>query len=147
VRLDRHDLEQLGRRLSHVRAFRRVGAGWHPPLAKQAEHVIHPQAAGVAQLGTHGLGERPIACLPEPMRHERREAPVLAGGVESVGRNPERRAAGQLLLPVPCIEAGRVDADWHVGDAAKVARGIGKLEVEAPLHPGVEGHAGGRWRR
>ena len=103
--------------------------------------MVDPQPSRVAQLGANGLDERPISDLAQPMRDERRQRPVLAGRVEPIRRRADRRAEGELLLPVPRVEAAGIDADGHVGDAPQVGRGRRELEVEAPLHPGVEGDA------
>ena len=147
VALDGHDLEQLVGGGSNVRSGVGRAAGRDPPQAKEPEHVVDPQPSGMPQLRPDGIDERPVAGLPEPMRDEGREPPLLACGGEAVGRRADRRAERERRLPVPRVEAAGIDADRHVGDAGHGRRGRRELPIEAPLDPGVECDAIGRLSR
>ena len=94
--------------------------------------------AGVPETGPHRLDERPVAGRAQPVRHERRQAPVLPVEREVVGRRPHRDALGQHVLPRPGVGALAVEADGEVGHQPERAPGPGQLLVEQPLEPGVE---------
>ena len=88
------------------------------------------------------LGERLVAGRPQPPRDERWEAPVLAVGVELVGRRADPHAGGEQVLPQPGVGAVGSGADGEVVDEPDAGRGGrrgGVLAVAQPLQPGVEG--------
>ena len=94
--------------------------------------------AGVPETGPHRLDERAVPGGAEPMRHERRQPPVLPLEREVVGRRPHRDALGQHVLPRPGVGALAVEADGEVGHQAKGPPGASQLLVEQPLEPGVK---------
>ena len=76
--------------------------------------MIHAQAAGVAKRGADRLDERLIACGPQPMRVERRQAPILARMVKGVRRRTDGDARRQHVLPLPGIRAAGIDPDREI---------------------------------
>ena len=60
------------------------------------------QAAAPAQRGPPQRGQGPVAGGPQGVGHER-QAPVLAGAVELVGRRADPHAAGQQVLERPGV--------------------------------------------
>ena len=137
-------------RVAHVGAVGRGRAPGDPEQPEQAHHVVDPQPAGVAERGPDGLHERLVAGGPQPPGVERRQAPVLAPGVELVGRGADGHVEGEHVLPQPGVGAAGVDAhrqvvhDRHAGRRRRL-----QLEVDQPLQPLVEADpvGGARARR
>ena len=101
--------------------------------------MVDAQPAGVAEGGPDGLHERPVAGGPQPPRVERGQAPVLAPGVELVGRGADGHVEGEDVLPQPGVGAARVDPHRQVVHHRHAGRRRRlQLEVDQPLQPLVE---------
>ena len=139
--LDGEDVEEVGGGVAHVGAFVGPASGGHPEEAEQAHHVVDAQPTRVAEPGADGLDERLVAGGAQSPRVEREQSPVLAAGVELVGRGPDRDAVGVGTAVDPSVGSVGVDADGEVVHEAELARRELELAVERPLHPHVEAHA------
>ena len=120
---------------SHCRERRRQRAGRH--------HMVDAQPTRMAEARAHGLDERPVAVGAQPPQVEGEQPPVLAAGVELVGRSPDRGAVGVDVAVGPRVGSVGVDADGEVVHERELARRDLELAVERPLHPRVEAHAFG----
>ena len=85
----------------HVRAVPRLHARRDPEQPEQPHHVIDAQAAGVPEAGADRLDERLVAGGAEPVRHERRQAPVLPARVELVWRRADADALARARPGTP----------------------------------------------
>ncbi len=137
--LQGEDVEQLGRRVAHVGAGFRATVAGYPEQPEQAHHVVDAQASGMAQRGADRLDERLVAGGAQLPGDERREAPVLAQGVELVGRRTHAHVEGEEVLPGPSVRPPGVEAHGEVLDHRQRRRRR-HLPVEQPLEPGVEPH-------
>ncbi len=112
-----------------------------PEQPEQSHDVVEPQPARVAEGGPDGLHERPVAGRLQPPGVERRQPPVLAPGVELVGRGADGHVEGEDVLPQPGVGAAWVDPHGQVvHDVDAGGRRRRQLEVEQPLQPLVEPH-------
>ena len=82
-----------------------------------------------------GPHERLVRARHEPVRHERRQAPVLAAGVVAVRRGAHGRGRGDRVLPRPRVGSAGVDADRQVLHESQVRGRPRELLVEEPLEP------------
>ncbi len=80
----------------------------------QAEHMVDADRAGVAHGGAQHLPERLEASGNEAVRIVRGDAPVLAGGIELVGRRADRQSSQHHVLVHPGVGAAGVNADRGV---------------------------------
>ena len=97
----------------------------------------------VARRGPDRLDERLVAGRAQLPRDERRQAPVLAGGVELVGRRADAAARAPAGPASPGVGAVGVEADGEVGrpaDAAAAGRGRA-ARSSCHWQPGVEADA------
>ena len=109
----------------------------NPPQTEQSHYVVDPQPAGVPQGGTDSLDERSIGGRAELRRGKRRQLPVLAVGIEGVGRGPDDHPVGQQVLPLPGVGSAGIHADGQVLQNGDFPRGLGQLPVQQPLQPGM----------
>ena len=86
--LQGHDAQQIVGRIADIPAFLRMLAVGNPPQAEEAHHVIDPQTAGMPQHGPDRLDERLVGGRAELGGGKGRQLPVLAVGIEGVGRAP-----------------------------------------------------------
>ena len=112
--LQGHDAQQIVGRIADVPALPRMLAVGNPPQAEEAHHVIDPQSAGVPQRGPDRLDERLVGGRAEPGGGKRRQLPVLAVGIEGVGRGADDHLLGQQVLPLPGVRAAGIHADRQV---------------------------------
>ncbi len=105
--------------------------------------MIDPDSRRVPEGGPQGLYERLIPGRAQAPGIEGRHAPVLAGGVEGVGRRPHRHPLGELVLPGPGVGPVGVDAHRQVVDQPCAAARRRHLNVELELQPLVEADAVG----
>jgi hypothetical protein len=140
--LEGKDVEQLGRRVAHVRPVARVGARRDPELAEQPHHVIDAQSATTGERGAHGLDERLVAQGAQLPRHERGQPPVLSGGGEAVGGRAHAAAPREDVLVRPCVGAASVEADGEIAHERKPIGASGQeLSFDRPLAPRMEAQA------
>ena len=82
--------------------------------ALEPQHMIEPDGAGVAHRGAQHLPERLELPRLQGNRIERRQAPILPGGVVEVGRRSDREPGHDGILIAPGIEAVRLHPDRDV---------------------------------
>ena len=133
---DRHQL--VGARAHVAAALRRPSARGIQNSRNRPITWSMRRPPDVAEHRADRLDERLVAGGAQPVRDERRQAPVLAGGVELVGRRADRDVARQQVLPAPGVGARDVEADRQVVDDGDLLGGARELGVEQPLQPGVE---------
>ena len=145
LRLQRQDPDQGLVVVAHVGALVGRLPLRHPPQPEQPDHVVDPDAARMAQDGAQHVAVRRVAQLLQPVRPQRRLAPVLPLLVERVRRRTDPHPVGQGARQAPRIGAQRVNPDGDVLDdaqphagTARCALGIGELLVRDPLQPGME---------
>ena len=80
----------------------------------QAEHMVDADRAGMAHGRTQHLPERLEASGNQAVRIIGGDAPVLAGGIELVGRRADRQSAQHHVPVHPGIGAAAVNADRGV---------------------------------
>ncbi len=136
--LEREDGQEIVGRIPDVRAIPGGRATGDPEQPEQAHDVVDAHPSRVAEPGPHRLDERPVPRGAEPVRHERRQTPVLPLEREVVGRRPHRDTLGQHVLPCPGVGALAVEADGEVGHQAERPPGASQLLVEQPLDPRVK---------
>ena len=131
--------------IAHIGALVRTHAPGDPPQTEQANDVIHPQRAGVAQHGTHHIAQRRVGALGQAGGTPRGLRPVLAELVVHVRRGAGLDARGEGLRVAPRVGPARMHADREVAhDSQAHAGGPGlglrtaQLLVDDPLHPRVE---------
>ena len=90
--LEREHAEQLVGGLRDVGALAARPPGGNPELPLQAHHVVDAQRARGAEGGAQQAAQEAVAVGAQPLRDQRRQAPVLARGGVGVGRRAERRA-------------------------------------------------------
>ena len=90
--LEREDAEQVVGREAHVGSLGARPPRGDPELPKESHHVIDAERAGVAEGRAQKADPVAVAVAAKRVRVERRQAPVLAGGREPVGRRAEARA-------------------------------------------------------
>ena len=158
---ERDDPEQVVERIAHVRTVRRRATRRHPVQPREPHRVIDAQRARVAHVGAEHRDERRIGGRPQPLRVERRQAPVLPLQVIGVGRCADARGDDVQVLIRPGFSTAAVDrdgevlveADAQLERAGVVGRGR-KLRFRLPLQVLVEldalelrvGEAGDRGR-
>ena len=151
---ERKHADHLAQGIAHVGAFGGAGALGNPVQAREPHHVVDAQAAGVAHVRGHELAEGAEAIGGEAMRNPRRQAPVLPGLVELVGRRAHVHAAREALRIVPGLRTAgigahgeiAIQADGHAGLACH-ARGMRELQVRLPLQVEVIVDVGGKLGR
>jgi hypothetical protein len=116
------DGHQLVDRIGHVAAVARRAGGGDPEQAHQHHHVVDADRAGAAHVGAQGLDEDGVPAFAQPVRAQRRQAPVLALGVEGVGRRAHAHVEREAVAMAPGVRAAAVDRDREV-------------EIEADRHP------------
>ena len=136
--LERDDREQIAGMAVHVRAVPRVHSCRDPEQPEQAHHVIDAQAAGVPEARADRLDERLVAGGAQPVRHERRQAPVLSARVELVWRRADADAVGEHILERPGVGAAGVEPDRQVLHHRHRRRRARQLPVDLVLQPLVE---------
>ena len=105
--------------------------------------MVDPQPAGVPQRGPDRLDERLVGGRAELGGDKRRQLPVLAVGVEGVGRGADDHLVGQQVLPLPGVRAAGIHADRQILQDGNRTRGLGQLPVQEPLQPGMIVHLAG----
>ena len=84
--------QHVVKRVADVEAFRRAKAFGDPEQPEEAHGMVDAERAGVAHHRVDGVAVGLELSRHEPRRRERREPPVLAVGVEIVGRRADPRA-------------------------------------------------------
>ena len=84
--------EKIVERVVEVAAAVGLRAPRDPVEARERHHVVHAQRAAQRHVRAQELAERPVAARAQRARRIWRQAPVLALGIELVGR----RAASRL---------------------------------------------------
>ena len=112
--------QRLERHL-HIDAFGGGKTLRHQIEPLQAQHMVEPDRAGMAHRGAQHFAKRREGLLLQTGRIETGKAPVLAGGVERIGRRPDAELARDRHLLVPGIETVGLHAD-------------GDVEIEPDLH-------------
>ena len=133
--LEREDGQEVVGRVADVRPVPGRRAPGDPEQPEQAHDVVDAHPAGVAEPGPHRLDERPVPGGAEPVRHERRQPPVLPVEREVVGRRAHRDALGQHVLPRPGVGALAVEADGEVGHQAERPPGPSRAARRAATGP------------
>ena len=112
--------------------------------------MIEPDRAGMAHRGAQHVAVRLERLDLEPGGVEAGKAPVLAGGIERVGRRADAEMARDRRLLVPGVEAVGLHADRDVEIEpdlhAELVRQFGggtELPVGGPLHEFDERDFGG----
>ena len=112
--------------------------------------MVDADRAGMAHRGAQHLPERLEAARNQAVRIIGGEAPVLAGGIELVGRRADRQPAQHHVLVHPGVGAAGIDADRGVEiepdrQSARAARCRGS--VRAGARRSIAGIRGSRVRR
>jgi hypothetical protein len=142
---EREDAEEIVGRVRDVRAFARRSPRRNPELTQEAHDVVDAQRARVRERATHEANPIVVAALGQSARIDRRQAPVLAGRPERIGRRAEARAGDEKVRERPRVaSAGRgadgeilVDADGEPR-VARAPCGRRELAVELELRVAVE---------
>ncbi len=79
VALERHDAEQVGERVAHVRALARLAPGRNPPQAREPHHVVDAQRSRAQHVGAQRRDERRVGGLAQTPR-------IVAAAGPSPGR-------------------------------------------------------------
>jgi hypothetical protein len=103
--------------------------------------MVDAQARAGSKSGAERRPEGLVVVRAQPPGIEGRQAPVLALGVEVVGRGSNGDAGRQQVLPEPGVGAGRVGADGEIGDERDLGRRGLELDLEQPLEPLMETNA------
>ena len=107
--------------------------------------MVDAERAGMGEHRVERVADRPELALGEHRRRDRRQPPVLAGGVEIVGRGADPRARHEQRPVGPGRGAVRRDADGEIEIEAdphprgpRPVLGVGELSGGDPLEPAVE---------
>src|SRR3954453_22974168 len=110
--------------------------------------MVHADGTAFGHVGAQELAEAAIAVRRERARRVRRQAPILAFGIELVRRRAAGGIEGGRLLVGPDLGAAAVGAEREGdGQAARHAELAGaawhgaELSARRVLQPVVEGHA------
>ena len=136
--LERDDRQQIAGMAVHIRAVARLHSRRDPEQPEQPHHVIDAQAAGVPEAGADRLDERLVAGGAQPVRHERRQAPVLPARVELVWRRADADAVREHVLERPGVGAAGVEPDRQILHHRHRRRRARQLPIDLVLQPLVE---------
>ncbi len=107
--------------------------------------MVDAQAVGAGQIGAQHFDEGPETALLQTKGREGRNAPVLSGAAENVGRRTNADRRQKFLLARPRLTAATVGANGQIGQQADlhasiVCRLAGPLQTAhgQPLRKGME---------
>ena len=112
-----HDGQEIFRGIADKRSACGIEAARDPVEPEQTHDVIDAQPPAVAQGGPNRLADGFVPGFGKLVGSERGQAPVLAEGVEFIGRDADGGIFPEAALPNPRVGPARVKPDGQVLDS------------------------------